>query len=51
MGLEAGWAWIKNSNKTVVYQDYGISSGMEGGIKIAQELNHPIEYRNIGKND
>lgn len=50
MGMSAGWDWIKQSGKTAVYEDYGISSGMEQGIKIAKELGHEIEYRRIGKN-
>jgi hypothetical protein len=35
---------------TVVYQDYGISPGMEYGIKLAKERGIPIEYRSIGQN-
>jgi len=51
MGTEAGWEWIKNSDKTVVYQDYGISPGMAEGIKRAKSMGKTIEYRTIGKNN
>ena len=50
-GMEAGWAFIDRSDYTVVYQDYGLSSGMKGGIAVAEKLGHKIEYRNIGKNE
>ena len=50
MGLSAGWAWIKKSQKTIVYIDYGISDGMRGGIAEAKCLKHKIEYRKIGRN-
>jgi hypothetical protein len=50
LGTEAGWAWIKRSDKTVVYKDYGISNGMKEGIARAKKLEHQIEYRKIGKN-
>jgi len=50
LGLEAGWAWIERSDYTIVYDDYGISKGMDGGIKMAETFNHKIEYRKIGKN-
>jgi hypothetical protein len=50
MGIEAGLAWRKVAEATVVYQDYDISPGMEYGIKLAQEQGIPIEYRSIGQN-
>jgi len=50
-GMEAGWAWIGLTRKTVVYQDYEMSDGMLEGIRRAKELGHDVEYRNIGKND
>lgn len=49
-GMDAGWEVIRYSEYSVVYEDYGISKGMAGGIKIAEELGHRIEYRTIGKN-
>jgi len=50
-GMEAGWEWIEKSNKTIVYEDYGISPGMKTGIQLAVKVNHEVEYRRIGKND
>jgi len=51
IGMSAGWSWIKSSDKTVVYEDYGISDGMKKGIEIAKNMGHKIEYRKIGKNE
>lgn len=44
-GIEAGLAWKKVADATVVYMDYGISRGMEYGIKSAQQAGIPVEYR------
>lgn len=49
MGMEAGWAWLKVANKSVVYTDLGISPGMEYGIERAKEADIPIEYRTLDK--
>ncbi len=51
LGMEAGFAFIGKSDFTAVYEDYGISGGMEEGIKRAKFVGHTIEYRKIGKND
>lgn len=45
MGIEAGLAWRFVSEATIVYQDYGISRGMEYGIKLAKEIGKPVIYR------
>ena len=50
LGIDAGLAWRKVAEATVVYQDYGISPGMEYGIQLAKERGIPIEYRSIGQN-
>ncbi len=47
LGILAGLAWGKEAEKTVIYTDYGISSGMEWGVKSANENNRTIEYRQI----
>ena len=49
-GMLAGFAYKLVSLVTVVYQDYGISSGMQEGIDYALSLGHTIEDRKIGKN-
>jgi hypothetical protein len=47
LGINAGIKWGSFAKKTVVYQDRGISTGMEYGIKRAEEYNKKIEYRNL----
>ena len=47
LGMEAGWAWMKVADKMAVYQDLGISSGMQMAIRLATECNLLVEYRNI----
>ena len=36
LGIEAGLAWRRVADATVVYQDYGISPGMQYGIERAE---------------
>lgn len=50
LGMEAGREWIRASDKTAVYTDYGVSDSMLRGIDLAEILDHKIEYRTIGKN-
>ena len=50
LGMGAGFEVLRRSDYSVVYEDYGMSHGMEEGIKIAKELGHEIVYRTIGKN-
>ena len=47
LGIEAGLAWGKCARKTVVYTDFGITPGMEQGIKRAKEEGREIEYRQL----
>lgn len=47
-GIAAGFAWRQASEKTVVYTDLGYSRGMKFGIAHAEEIGHPIEYRQLG---
>ena len=46
-GIAAGHAWMIHAQRCVVYTDYGISPGMEAGIKAAERLNVPVEYRQL----
>ena len=48
-GIAAGFAWREVADYTVVYNDLGISKGMEYGIAHAKELGHPIIYRSLGE--
>lgn len=47
LGMEAGFAWGARADATVVYDDYGISIGMQKGIERAQKEGRPIEYRKL----
>jgi hypothetical protein len=49
LGIEAGFAFRPLMKKTVVYEDLGYSRGMNYGIKHAEEIGHPIEYRTLGE--
>jgi len=44
-GIEAGLMWGAVAEATVVYHDFGISKGMEYGIKIAEGAGRPVEMR------
>lgn len=48
LGIEAGLAWGKVAEKTVVYTDFGISGGMEIGIYRARAEGRPVEFRELG---
>jgi hypothetical protein len=47
LGMEAGWRWGQAAQKVVVYDNLGVSEGMEKGIERAKELGIPIEYRKL----
>lgn len=47
LGIDAGLAWRRVADATVVYMDYGISGGMEYGIKAAADAGREIVYRCI----
>lgn len=47
LGIHAGLIWTLIADKTVVYEDYGISKGMEKGIAFAKKLGRSVEYRKI----
>lgn len=46
LGMEAGFAWRKHADVTVVYTDLGITKGMRAGIQRAEEM-HTVEYRQL----
>jgi len=48
-GIEAGLAWRKVADMTVVYTNKGITRGMEYGIALALEEGNPVEYRKLEK--
>lgn len=47
-GIEAGLAWGRVAEATIVYADYGISSGMQKGIDRANQEGRLVEWRYIG---
>ena len=47
LGIHAGFAFRSQCQKTVVYEDLGISRGMQYGIDHAEKLGHPVEYRKL----
>lgn len=46
-GIEAGVAWTRAADASVVYTDLGISKGMEYGIEAATKAGIPVEYRRL----
>jgi hypothetical protein len=46
-GIDAGLAWRRVAEGSVVYTDLGISKGMEYGIAAARDAGLPIEYRTL----
>ena len=51
LGIRAGLEWGQCADATVVYKDYGVTSGMELGIEEADKRGRPIEERTIGENE
>lgn len=47
LGMEAGFVWGEVAEATVVYIDYGISSGMRHGIKRAEASGRPVYFRKL----
>ncbi len=47
LGMEAGFAYLRNADLVAVYIDKGISKGMEAGIERASALGIPVEYRKL----
>lgn len=50
LGIDAGLAIGANAEATVVYEDLGVSRGMQYGIDHAVELGRPIERRKLYAN-
>ncbi len=47
LGIEAGLVWGGFAERSVVYTDFGISSGMQCGILSAEKCGRPIEKRTL----
>lgn len=50
LGIDAGFVWRAVAKATIVYTDYGVSSGMQAGIDHATKFGRLVEYREIGPN-
>ena len=50
-GIDAGLAWKSVAEASVVYEDYGISNGMQYGIDVAKKAGLAVEYRRILTSD
>jgi len=48
LGIEAGLAWGRAAEATVVYADLGISGGMQQGIERSVNEGRPVEVRRLG---
>lgn len=49
LGIDAGLAWRKVAEKSVVYIDRGMSRGMWYGIDLARDQGIPVEFRTLKK--
>jgi hypothetical protein len=47
LGIDAGLAWLRVAQASIVYTDRGISRGMRYGIAAANEAGVPVEYRTL----
>lgn len=47
LGIGAGHVWIGAADLVAVYTDYGMSRGMAAGVKEADKLGIPVEYRTL----
>lgn len=47
LGMEGGFIWAEAGDRRVVYVDLGVSSGMKEGIKHAESIGQPIEFRTL----
>lgn len=50
LGIEAGLAWGRFAEATIVYTDLGITEGMRQGIERAKKEGRPVEYRKLSNN-
>jgi len=46
-GIDAGLAWRKVAEASIVYTDLGVTKGMEYGIEAARNAGIPVEYRTL----
>ena len=47
LGIKAGFEYMLDADKVVVYYDRGFSAGMVDGINYAIAIGKPIEFRSL----
>lgn len=47
-GINAGHSWYAVADACVVYEDLGLTVGVQQGIAAAAAAGIPVEYRSIG---
>ena len=50
MGMQRAFEWYRCADLMAVYTDRGISSGMQKGMEVAEQLKIKIEYRKLNGN-
>ena len=50
MGMQRAFEWYRCADLMAVYTDKGISSGMQKGMEIAEQIGIKIEYRRLDGN-
>ena len=51
MGMQRAFEWYRCADLMAVYTDKGISSGMQKGMEIAEQIGIKIEYRRLDGNN
>jgi len=51
MGMQRAFEWYRCADLMAVYTDRGISSGMQKGMEIAENLGIKTEYRKLDGNN
>lgn len=48
LGIEAGFVFRFHATMTAVYEDLGVSPGMQRGIAHSEDIGVPVEWRRLG---
>lgn len=49
LGIKLHTNWLRSVDLVAVYQDYGVSPGMQYAITLAQSHGIPVEYRTLAE--
>ena len=47
LGIAAGHVWIEVAHLMAIYEDFGLSPGMEQGMRAAQKISLPVVFRRL----